>query len=89
MKRYLLDTNICVFFLRGQYALDKRFDAVGFDNCYISEITLAELKYGAECSNKIVENRLLIAEFAKEMKILPAFECFDLRSRKSEIKKVR
>ena len=48
MKQYLLDTNICVFLLRGQYDIDKKLDKVGLARCYISEITEAELKYGAE-----------------------------------------
>ena len=78
MSGYLLDTNICVFYIRGQYALNKKFETVGFDNCYISEITLAELKYGAECSGRVVENRRLIAEFAKEINILPVFDCLDI-----------
>jgi tRNA(fMet)-specific endonuclease VapC len=78
MRNYLLDTNICVFFLRGKYALNRKIEAAGFDNCYISEITLAELKYGAECSNKTTENRTLIAEFAKEIKTLPVLGCFDI-----------
>ena len=47
MKKYLLDTNICVYFLRGKYSLDRKIRQVGWDNCYISEITVAELKYGA------------------------------------------
>lgn len=48
MRKYLLDTNICVFLLRGKYDVDKAIDRVGMDNCSISEITVAELKYGAE-----------------------------------------
>ena len=78
MQGYLLDTNICIFYIRGKYALNKKLETVGFDNCYISEITLAELKYGAECSSKVAENRALINEFAKEINVLPAFDCFDI-----------
>lgn len=37
---YVLDTNICAFYLRGKYSLDKCIDRVGWDNCYISEIRL-------------------------------------------------
>lgn len=29
MKKYLLDTNICVFLLRGKYNVDKAIDRVG------------------------------------------------------------
>jgi tRNA(fMet)-specific endonuclease VapC len=78
MQGYLLDTNICIFFIRGKYRLNKKLEAVGFDNCYISEITLAELKYGAECSNRVTENMDLINDFAKEITILPVFDCFNI-----------
>lgn len=52
MKKYLLDSNICIFLLRGKYNVDKKIDKVGFENCYISEITVAELKYGAELGQR-------------------------------------
>ena len=78
IQGYLLDTNICIFYIRGKFALDKKIAAIGFDNCYISEITLAELKYGVECSNKKTENRALINEFAKEINVIPVFDCFDI-----------
>ena len=89
MEGYLLDTNICVFYLRGKHALNKKFEFIGFENCYISEITIAELKYGAECSNKVDENLMLIAEFAKEINILPVFDCFDVYAQeKAKLRKV-
>jgi len=51
MEKFLLDTNICVFFLKGKFNLNEQLKKVGLQNCCISEITLAELKYGAECSD--------------------------------------
>jgi len=88
MQGYLLDTNICIFYIRGKYALNKKIASVGFENCYISEVTLAELKYGAECSNKKAENKTLISEFAKEINVLPVFDCFDIyASEKAKLRK--
>ena len=49
-KGYLLDTNICAFYLRGKYDVDKCINKVGWNNCFISEITMLELKFGAELS---------------------------------------
>ena len=49
-KSYLLDTNICAFYLRGRYDIDMYIDSVGWNNCYISEITALELKMGVELS---------------------------------------
>lgn len=48
--QYLLDTNICVFFLRGKLNLDELIRKKGTENCFISELTVFELKYGAENS---------------------------------------
>ena len=51
--RYLLDTNICVFFLRGLLDYNIIIKDKGLDNCYISEITVFELRFGAENSRSI------------------------------------
>ena len=45
MKGYLLDTNICIFYMKGRYQLDEKIAKVGQNNCYISEITVAELLF--------------------------------------------
>jgi tRNA(fMet)-specific endonuclease VapC len=64
--------------MRGKYELDKKLEMIGFENCYISEITIAELKYGAECSNRVIENLQLIKEFSEEINVLPVFDTFDI-----------
>ena len=48
--QYLLDTNICVFFLRGKLNLDEIIRDKDPKNCFVSEITVFELRYGAENS---------------------------------------
>jgi tRNA(fMet)-specific endonuclease VapC len=79
MAKYLLDTDISVFFLRGKYNINKKLkEIIGYDNCFISEITLAELKYGAELSEKTDENLHSVNEFAKKIGILPIFNSLDL-----------
>ena len=80
MKQYLLDTNICVFLLRGQYDIDKKLDKVGLEHCYISEITEAELKYGAELGRrKGLKQRIeQLDEFLSALKILPISNAIDL-----------
>ena len=51
MKKYLLDTNICIHFLKGEFNLQSKIDEVGFENCFISELTIAELLFGVENSS--------------------------------------
>lgn len=50
--KYLLDTNICIYYLKGLYNLKDKINNVGNESCYISEITVAELKFGVENSEK-------------------------------------
>lgn len=78
MEKYLLDTNICIFFLKGKFNLNSKLKQVGFPNCCISEITLAELKYGVECSNQILENTEMVDNFAKELTIVPIFNSLNI-----------
>lgn len=70
---YLLDTSICVFFLRGKLDLDKMVKEVGLDNCYISEITVAELRFGAENSDDAIKSNKAVDIFLKGLTIIPIF----------------
>ena len=72
--KYLLDTNICIHFLRGKFGLYDKIKQVGFQNCAISEITFAELIYGAENSEYFQKNHKLVEEFSKVLPIMPIFE---------------
>ncbi len=47
MSQYLIDTDICIHFLKGKFGINFKIKEVGLDNCFISEITIAELTYGA------------------------------------------
>ena len=78
MKRYLLDTNICIYFLKGQFNLHEKIEEVGLDNCFISEITLAELKYGVEKSVLQSKNRIILEKFQNKFTILPIFNALDI-----------
>lgn len=79
-KKYLLDTNICIYLLRGKYHVDTHIDKVGFDNCYISEMTVAELKYGSELGRQMGyhERDEKLADFLSCMNILPIIDVLDL-----------
>ena len=46
MTAYLLDTNICVYLINGKYELASRLRSTKISNCFLSELTVAELLYG-------------------------------------------
>ena len=70
---YLLDTNICIHFFRGEYNLLQKFQEIKLQNCAISEITLAELFFGAENSSNPQKNIKLIYSLSAQLTILPIF----------------
>lgn len=76
MRKYLLDTNICVYFLRGRYGIAQRIAEIGWENCCISEITIAELLYGAENSNSVSNNKQLIEMLCDSIAVLPIRNAF-------------
>lgn len=77
MKGYLLDTCICIFLFRQKYGVEEKLNKIGIDSCYISEITIAELRYGAYKSDRIEENLQLIDQFVEKIKIVPFAETID------------
>lgn len=77
MKHYLLDTNICIFYMKGLFDLKAKFDKVNSENCLISEITLAELKFGVENSQNIEKNNKALNNFLVDIKIIPIFQGID------------
>jgi tRNA(fMet)-specific endonuclease VapC len=78
VKRYLLDTNICIYFLKGLYDLHKKIENSGIENCYVSEITIAELKYGVEKSSNKSQNTETLSRFMDTFTILPIFPALDI-----------
>ena len=49
--------------MKGKFDLEAKFDKVTADNCFISEMTLAELKFGVEKSEKPEKNKKALDNF--------------------------
>jgi tRNA(fMet)-specific endonuclease VapC len=74
--------------MKGKYNLEMKFDKESSENCYISEITLAELKFGVEKSDKPEKNRKVLDDFLTGVQILPIFHSLDLYAKeKSRLQK--
>ena len=79
MRQYLLDTYICIHWLRGKYNIDTKINEVGFSNCYISEITVAELKVGALLGLRsgVKSQQLGLQHFLSAINIIPITHAID------------
>ena len=89
MRKYLLDTNICIFFLKEKYNVKQKAQAVNLDNCCISEITLGELLYGAECSLNPQKNFTQIEEFVKKLQVLSVSKAIALYAKEKSLLRKR
>jgi tRNA(fMet)-specific endonuclease VapC len=79
--QYLLDTSICVFFLRGKLDLDEIISQRGRANCFISEITVVELRFGAENSRNPEKSHEALDDFIAGLTIIPIFGAIPLYAR--------
>lgn len=70
MPQYLLDTNVCILLLRGNPTVQLRLREAGEANCFISEITVAELYFGAEKSVRSTQEFARTIAFAENAQVL-------------------
>jgi len=88
LNQYLLGTNICIYYIKGLYELKSKFEDVGPENCFISEITLAELKFGVAKSQAKKKNQQALENFLTGIQILPIFPALDIyASEKARLQK--
>ena len=69
---YLLDTNICIYLMKNTYP-DLTEKILSFDpsDFCISSVTVYELEYGAEKSNRSESTRQKLALFLAPFNIIP------------------
>ena len=68
----LLDTNVIIRYINNDGNLDDIFEE---ENLYFSSITLGELLFGAECSQRKNENAEVYSNFCHELEeIKPDFQ---------------
>lgn len=88
MTRYLLDTNICIYFIKGLYELDRKIADVGEQSCFISEITVAELKYGVDNSRTAEAMRVVVEAFIPKFAVIPIYNALDVYAKeKAKLRK--
>jgi tRNA(fMet)-specific endonuclease VapC len=88
LKQYLLDTNICIFFIKGKYNLIYKIKAVGEEQCFISEITVAEMKFGIENSKTPEIMRPIVEAFLSKFMIIPIYDALDIYAKeKAKLRK--
>ena len=68
---YLLDTNICIYLLKGRSErLVQKITSHSVSDLAISMVSVAELTYGVIHSTKVEENRLTLMKFLSPFQLL-------------------
>ena len=89
MKQYLLDTNICIYLFKGLFDLADKIENIGIGNYFLSEITIAELKFGAENSSFPKKNMEKIDLLQQQFTVIPIFSSLDIYAKeKARLKKI-
>jgi predicted nucleic acid-binding protein len=72
--RYLLDTNICVYWLKGNEHIEQKILSVGMDNIALSFLNVSELYYGAYKSQRVDANLALIRKLTDQLNVIESDE---------------
>lgn len=69
---YFLDTNTCIYFLKGLYpSIRAKLQSLKPREVQIPSIVKAELLFGAENSDRVTENREKVISFLFPFEIVP------------------
>lgn len=71
--KYLLDTDIVISFLKNKHKIPEKIESVGIDNCFLSEITIVELTFGAYHSNNFSKHILEVKKIEKLFEVIPIY----------------
>ncbi len=72
--KYLLDTNICIYWLKGDENIERKALEVGLNNLFISFINLSELFYGAYKSQNVEDNLYSVRTIGEKLGFIESSE---------------
>ena len=87
--RFLLDTDICVYWLKADEHIEHTAISVGLGNVAISFMTLSELYYGAYKSKHVKKNLAAINLLARKLSVIESSDqiCVRFGKLKADLEK--
>jgi tRNA(fMet)-specific endonuclease VapC len=67
---YLLDTDICIYWMKNINSVRDKIQQIGWEQIYICNITVAELYFGAYNSQKVAENLTRAENFIQDISVI-------------------
>ena len=68
---HLLDTDICIYWLKGSQPILEHVKALGLNRIAVSVITVAELYFGAHNSTRVAQNLARAEAFVRQISVRP------------------
>ena len=68
--KYILDTDICIYWLKGNEHIEQKILSGGIDNIFVSFITVSELYYGAYKSERVDENLTMMRKLTDRINVI-------------------
>ena len=69
--KYMLDTNICIYIIRKKpEQVIRRLQELSLSDVCVSSITLSELEYGVEKSERRDRNKIALANFIAPIDVI-------------------
>lgn len=64
--------------MKGRANLIDKVEKVGYDRCFVSEVTLGELSFGAHFSSSVEKHRKEVDDTQKLFQLVSLTECWNL-----------
>jgi tRNA(fMet)-specific endonuclease VapC len=69
--KYLLDTNICIAWTKGDLAVKKRITTCAPEDIVLCSVVIAELMFGIQKSKNRSKTELTIKQFTQQFRSIP------------------
>jgi len=77
MAKYIIDTNTCIEYFKQRHGVTERMNQVNRDDLCISEVTIAELLYGAVHSKSVDRHLREVRELQRDIEVIPISDVLD------------
>ena len=77
MAKYIIDTNTCIEYFKNRFGVADRMNTVSRDDLYVSEVTIAELLYGAIHSKSVDRHLRDVRELQRDIAVIPISDVLD------------
>ncbi len=77
MAKYIIDTNTWIEYFKHRNGVPERMDKESLENLCVSEVTIAELLYGAVHSKNVDRHLLEVRELQRDITVLPISDALE------------